>query len=375
MKNITKRLLHGLFKNGIRLKENRKIIIVSPAIKMGGVERSSTTLANYLSKTSNQIIFISIFHQEHFYKLSGSVIFLEPQFNTRRLSLIKTIVWLRYIIKEYEPDVILVYNLFYGAIVALTICGTKIPFFVSDRGSPVYSWPRHINVFNKLAYTIKQPKGLVCQTNEYANKRNSEIVNPKLCTVIPNIVKEVKLYPEIIRKNQILAVGRLNDHLKGFDRLVKAFSLIRNNDWQLVFAGGDEDGTPLKPLAKQLGVLDRIVFLGKVIDIDRVYAEAGIFVIPSRSEGFPNSLCEAMAAGLPCVSYDFIAGPREILTDGLDGLIIENGNIVALAEALDYLISNPEVRKDLGKNAMAIRERLNGERISNDYLSFILDNN
>src|SRR5690606_2343592 len=115
--------------------------------------------------------------------------------------------------------------------------------------------------------------------------------------VIPNALRPVTLYPEIRRKKWILAVGRFGDPLKGFDRLIKAFSKIHAHDWYLVFAGGDRDGEALKTLANELGVLERVLFLGKVIDLDRIYAEAGIFVIPSRSEGFPNALCEALAAG------------------------------------------------------------------------------
>ena len=191
--------------------------------------------------------------------------------------------------------------------------------------------------------------------------------------VIPNALMDIQLYPDNIRKRQILAVGRLNDHLKGFDRLLEAFAKIKDQYWQLVFVGDDKDGCHLKKQALELNVLSRVLFLGKVMDMSMVYAQAGIFVIPSRSEGFPNALCEAMAAGLPCISYDFIAGPRDIITDGHDGLIVENGNSDGMAAAIDYLIENPKERDRLGGNALSIRDRLKLDVIGKDYLTFIMD--
>ena len=74
-------------------------------------------------------------------------------------------------------------------------------------------------------------------------------------------------------------------------------------------------------------MIRRIKFLGKVEEIDKCYAYAGMFVIPSRSEGFPNALAEAMTAGCCCVTFDFVAGPRDIITNNINGIIVENKNM------------------------------------------------
>jgi glycosyltransferase involved in cell wall biosynthesis len=229
----------------------------------------------------------------------------------------------------------------------------------------------HVSLFNKIVYTICTPAGLISQTWLAAEKQQRFFKNRTRIKVIHNGVKKVILYPETKRQKKILAVGRLNDHLKGFDRLIEAFAIIKDQDWQLVFAGPDEKGEHLKNQAYELGVHNRVRFLGQVKDMDRLYAEAGIFVIPSRSEGFPNALCEAMAAGLPSISFDFCAGPRELINSDENGLIVPDGDINSLAGAIDYLISEPKERDRLGNKAMEIRDRLDANKIADQWLAFI----
>lgn len=349
------------------------LVVVGPSIKMGGIERSSSTLANTFTEKGFKITFIALFTQEHFYNLNSNVDFIEPsgRLNSRKLNIFQTQSWIRQLIKSISPDAILVFNYFYGAIVSLAVAGLKIKVFVSDRASPEYKWPWHLYFYSRLVFSFLPPAGLIAQTEVAAAKQRKFFSNRSRIKVIPNPVKEIQLYPNTIREKQILAVGRLTDKLKGFDLLLEAFARIKNKEWVLVFAGGDEGGSNIQDHATSLGIGNRIKFLGKVRDLDPILAQAGIFVIPSRSEGFPNALCEAMAAGLPCMSFDFVAGPREIITHGYDGLIVENGNTDDLARAIDYLTSNQEERQRLGSNAMSIREKLNRVRIADEYLAFI----
>lgn len=343
---------------------------------MGGIERAGVNIANSIAAQGKSVVFISLFRQDHFFQLHPAIQFNEPNgFNKTKLSLGKSVLWLRKTIKQNNPETILVFNYFYGAIVQLAVRGLKVPVIVSDRGSPFYKWPKHVKLFNDVVFSLFPPKGIVAQTQIAAEFKASFYKNRTKIRVIPNALREVQLYPEIQSQKQILAVGRLGDQLKGFDRLIDAFALLTNKEWELIIAGGNEDGDYLKKQATKLNLIHRIRFLGKVKDIDKIYAQAGIFVIPSRSEGFPNALCEAMAAGLPCISFDFIAGPRDIINDGQNGIIIENGNIEALAAAIDYLIENPSVREKLAIKAMNIREWLKLEMIGKEYLDFILSEN
>lgn len=340
---------------------------------MGGIERASVNIANIIASFGHDVIYIALFRQNHFFDLEKSINFIEPSgFNKKSLNLVRSLFWVRKTVMRQKPDAVLVFNYFYGAIACLALIHTHNRVFVSNRASPIYNWPKHIALFNYSVYSLTAPTGMIAQTKLAAKHNKIFFGDRTQIKIIPNALRKVQLFPEVERKKQILAIGRLNDKLKGFDRLIDAFARIKNQEWILVFAGGDEEGIELKSQAKSYGVLDRIVFLGKVKDIDRVYAEAGIFVIPSRSEGFPNALCEAMAAGLPCISFDFIAGPKDIITNGYDGILVENNNIELLAEAIELLIEDESERLRLGENAMKIRERLDEMKIGQLYLNFIL---
>ena len=352
-------------------KQANKILIIAPCLAMGGIERASSNTANGLSELGAKVYFLSLFKKEAFFKLNEGIEIIEPQgFNKTKLSLFKSILWIRKEIKRVNPEHILVFNKFYGAITALALLGTKYPYFLSERSSPLFVWRQPMRAINKFAFSIKPPKGVIAQTNiaaEYQRKyfKKTEVI------VIPNSVREVQLFPEIKREKVILAVGRLNDYLKGFDLLIESFAKLKNQDWELHIAGGDEEGEALKEQAERLGVINRIKFLGKVKEIDKCYAYAGMFVIPSRSEGFPNALAEAMTAGCCCIAFDFTAGPRDIIVDGISGLIVENGNTTEMAKAIDYLIAHPEKRMQLSKEAIKIREKLNENLIANKIKYFL----
>lgn len=343
---------------------------------MGGIERSSSNLANYLYLEGFNVLFLAIFKHPKFLPLIEGIEFDEPEdgTNIHNLSFWRTIKRLRSKIKAFDPEVVLVYNQFYAAISLISLTGLKYKIFTSDRASPSRKWPFSQRLLIKTAFCINPPMGIIAQTTVAACNQAKKVHKKTRIEVIPNILREVKTYPEIKRKHWVLGVGRFNDHAKGFDRLIEGFAMANPKDWKLVFAGGDEQGIELKQLAQKLGVLEKIIFLGKVVDIDKVYAQAGMFVIPSRREGFPNALCEAMAAGLPCISFDFIAGPQDLIDDGINGIIVENGNIKALADAIINLTNDADKRRELGDKAKNITNRLNKNIIGAKVIDFLFDN-
>ena len=344
---------------------------------MGGVERASTNTANGLIQIvkNESVFFLSIFKKSWFFDLNENVSCIEPKgFNIKSLHLWKTLFYIRNNVlklkKNHLKVKILCFGRFYGALTCIALLGVKVEIFISDRNSPLFQWKFPFNAINKIAYTLNPPKGVIAQTQIAADYQKKYFFKSKV-VVIPNSVREVQLFPEIKREKVILAVGRLNDYLKGFDLLIESFAKLKNQDWELHIAGGDEEGEVLKEQAERLGVINRIKFLGKVKEIDKCYAYAGMFVIPSRSEGFPNALAEAMGAGCSCIAFDFTAGPRDIIVDGISGLIVENGNTTEMAKAIDYLIAHPEKRMQLSKEAIKIREKLNENLIAEKIKRFI----
>lgn len=346
------------------------IVIIGPNIGMGGVERASCNLSNALVDAGHEVTYLALIPEKPFFELKAK--YIEPNgFNEKKMLLLPTLQYIRSEIKVINPDTIICFTKFYAAVANLALLYTKHKIIVTERSSPFYVWPKKVETFCKFSFTIKKPKGVISQTS-IASKYHQKYYGETEYTVIPNAVREIKKYPEIKRENIVLTVGRFHDACKGFDLLVQAFNLLRNDDWKLVFAGGtQEEGQYLLDLASE-STKKRIEFLGAVKDIDSLYAKAGIFVIPSRSEGFPNALAEAMCAGCCCVSFDFTAGPRDLIEHGINGVIVEAENIKALASTMDELILDNLKREEYGMEATKTAERLSEKSISNKILEFIL---
>lgn len=356
------------------MKKELKICIVGPALTMGGMERASLNLSIMLHERGFQINHFTILKQKHFFELPIDINLIEPiDFNIKSLSIIKTILWIRKETEIIRPDCIIVFNKFYAALVSIALLFTKNKIIISERSSPLYNWPLKFKIINKISFTLKPPAGIICQTNIAAEYQKKYYNNKSKLKTIPNILRDVKIFPEIKREKYILGVGRLDENLKGIDRLIESFAKIRNKEWKLVLAGNDEKAKFLKELTDQLNISNRVSFLGPIKNIDEQYAKAGIFVIPSRSEGFPNALVEAMAAGLPCISFDFVAGPRDIIENNVNGIIVENNNLEKMTEAIDNLIEDEQKRNELSKKAMEIKDKLSANSIQQSYLDFIND--
>ena len=175
-------------------------------------------------------------------------------------------------------------------------------------------------------------------------------------------------------KNRIVTVGRLSKE-KGHRFLIEAFAKVKDLSWDLSIVGDGKEMEALKDLANKLGISDRIIFHGHQKDFSLQLSEAQIFVLPSLAEGFPNALIEAMSLPLACISSNCIAGPNEIIQDGVNGLLVEPGNAESLTSALNKLIENQDFRKQLALEAYKVRETLAFDKIANQYLDFIFSIN
>ena len=182
--------------------------------------------------------------------------------------------------------------------------------------------------------------------------------------VIPNAVAAPAdpLPPPAQRTACILGVGRLSPE-KGFDLLIQAFARISPwyPEWRLLILGEGPQRAALADLAAALAVGDRVQLAGWTPRPEAAMLAAGVFVLPSRYEGFPNALLEAMACGLPCLATACDSGPAEILRDGVDGLLVPPGDVEALAEALRQLIADDARRARLGSRAVEVTARFSRE--------------
>ena len=160
-------------------------------------------------------------------------------------------------------------------------------------------------------------------------------------------------------KRVILASGRLHKY-KQFDLLLRAFSQIKDKytNWDLVILGEGEERDNLSRIVIDVNISDRAYFPGSVGNISEWYERADLFVLSSLMEGFPNVLLEAMAYGLPCISFDCDTGPRDMIQDGFNGILVNpKEKELGLSNAIKKMISNRKLRSEIAHNAIAIRDK------------------
>lgn len=175
--------------------------------------------------------------------------------------------------------------------------------------------------------------------------------------VIPNAAMHIGNKYSDSTAHRIIAVGRL-DYQKGFDRLIEAWALIQKHkkykDWNLDIFGQGEWHDMLQQMIERHGLQDNTHINRPTRDIGTEYAKSSLLVMSSNYEGFPMVMIEAMACGLPVVSFDFKCGPKDIIKDGINGLLVPNGNIDALAQAMIKIMDNDTYRKELSLNARQV---------------------
>lgn len=183
--------------------------------------------------------------------------------------------------------------------------------------------------------------------------------------VIPNAALQI---PDVVHdpdSRRVIAVGRL-DYQKGFDRLLDAWALLPEDlhrTWRLDIFGQGEWETMLKERIGRLGIADSARINAPTSDIFQEYAASAFLVMSSHYEGFPMVLIEAMACGLPGVCFGFKCGPRDILRDGKNGRIVPEGNVPALAKAMEELMRDDEMRKRMGEAAREVTQTYSEQNV------------
>lgn len=345
-----------------------KIVIINNGLAGGGIERASTSMANQFAKWKHEVYIVALYKSKHFLPLEPAIQFIEPQkwSDGNRSYVLYMMKYVRKCIKQIAPDTILAYNEWTNPYVLLALHGLKYPIYVSDRMSPLMPVPLLTRILKRIFY--KKASGIIAQT-QFAKKIISSNNNVKRIRVIPNPVNVINVIP-CPKKNIIVTVGRLTKE-KGHKYLIEAFAKIKHSNWQLSIVGDGNQKNSLQELAKKLGIDDRIIFHGHLLNFVKQLSEARIFVLPSLSEGFPNAVIEAMSVPLPCIATRCTQAMDELIEDGINGILIKKEDSDILAMAIDQLIDDDKLQEKLAQNAYKVRETLSFEKIAKEYLDYI----
>ncbi len=265
------------------------------------------------------------------------------------VSNIKRIRKLRKKLKVLNAPVVLSFLASTNILTVLATFRMKIKVIISERNDParqsfgkIWDWLREKTYRFADIVTVNSKTALQTLEKFVSNEKCKLVNNP----VFPNTESPLKL-----NAPSLLAVGRLH-HQKAYDVLLEAFAIfVKNNpDWQLIILGEGPIEAVLKTQAKALGIGERVKWMGYV-DPFPYYKSADVFVMPSRYEGMPNALLEAMSCEMPVILSDALEGPLEFITHNQNALVFPSENVSALADVLDRFANDLPLRESLSYNA------------------------
>ncbi len=322
------------------------ITLVIGTMQAGGAEKVLSLLANHWVKKKFNITLLTFDHStaKSYYRLNRSInlINLDLMGNTKSpIAMYK----LRKALIKSQPDVVLSFLADTNVRVLFAATGLPFPIIVCDRSNPQRE---NISPLTKGLRNLFYPFAdkVIVQTQEakalYANHLQDAI------NVIPNPVENYSKYRKKSETKKIVTAGRLHVS-KAYDVLIPAFAKVtaKHPDWQLLIWGKGPEFDALQKISNDHGMQEAIVFKGLSPKPGEWMKTGDIFVLSSRWEGFPNVLAEAMLAGMPVISTDCACGPKEMITDGKNGLLTRCEDEQSLADAMIHLIEDKGLQRKI----------------------------
>ena len=382
-----------------------RITLVIGTLSGGGAERVVTTMANHWVQRRRQVTILTT----HFagesacYGLDPNVTHLDlstPRFDTLPTDLnvvaplvrliaacspsenavlrskVTHLLKLRGAILFTRPDLVISYMDRTNIGVLLAIHGLGLPVIVSEQADPSQNflgegWERlRRRLYPQASYVTVLTDESLDYFSTVTGMRGRVIPN----VLSPSVFMSSGEVPRQKNGKTLMAMGRLG-HEKGFDLLLNAFALVaeRHSDWTLEILGEGPVRPYLESCVQKRGLRERVQMPGFTHRPFDAMRRADLFVLSSLDEGFGNVLIEAMACGLAVVSFDCPSGPRHIIRDGVDGVLVPPRDTEAMAAALDRLMGDEAERKRLASKAPEVVERFGVEKVMSMWEELVLD--
>jgi glycosyltransferase involved in cell wall biosynthesis len=366
-------------KPGLQVKP--RLFFIIPSLSGGGAERVLISLANYFNKLNFQSVIVSLNQHTPAYAIDKGVKVVHV-LNRKRHDLVyrfyaffKTFYALIKLLRAEKPVCTISFITSANIWAGIACNFTNTPYIVSERTSPNRSLNKFGYLHKKLAALIYTKSASVVVSAKgvgdclLATKGFTHLNN------IDRIMNAVTTFDSMtsgrvhVRK-YILGVGRLA-FVKGFDILVAAFGLANLEDTDLLIIGEGEERADLLCQIHRLGLQEKVILPGSKTNLQDYYSQAEMFVLPSRNEGYPNALVEAMSLGCPCIAVNCDFGPSEIIRDGDNGILIENESIIALGNAIVSLNNDEDLKKRIGTAARNICDSNSAVKILGEWATLV----
>lgn len=331
----------------------------------GGVERAIITVMNDMAARGHDVELFTWDPADAtaFYPMSPNILWHrlnlgDPRAIASQSLRLRRALAVRSLVSRSSPQAIICFQ--DGPFLALRTytAGMRIPVIAAERNAPTrfefttasrQRWLMY-NSFRFAARIVVQCASYRQLYPAFLQKKIIVIPNP----VFPAAAEAVPDRAENGRY-RLLSVGRLS-YQKNYPVLIEAFASLATEfpEWDLSIVGEGEDRDKLEKLIAERGLTARVFMRGVTTSVSRHYVKAHLFCLPSRWEGFPNAMAEALACGLPCVGFAECSGVRDLIVDSENGLLARgNGHSLALASSLKTLMTSAEARRRMGKRAVA----------------------
>jgi glycosyltransferase involved in cell wall biosynthesis len=362
--------------------DKKKLCLLIHSLQAGGMERVMSELARYFCQKEGIEVHIVLYGRrpEIFYNIPNNLVVHRPDFEFnnkfRRIATIRRLLFLRKTVCSIKPDSLLSFGEYWNSFVLLALLGLPYPVFISDRCSPKKKFGTLHTLLRRILYP--RAKGVIAQTEKAKKLYTSQFKHNNIYVIGNPIRQPVAKSSGIERENIVLTVGRLIQS-KHHDKLIELFAGLSFPGWKLVIVGDDAlkqcNSIKLKELVQKLNAEDRVILTGKQTDVESYYLRSKIFAFTSSSEGFPNVIGEAMSAGIPVIAFDCVAGPSEMIEDGVTGYLISLFDYDTFKERLISLMLDEHLRQALGFNSQKKIAEFSSEIIGEKYFkSCVLDN-
>lgn len=342
-----------------------KIFFIIPSLEnCGGTERVTTSLANHLSHYYP----ITILSKNP--SINKNAYLLDESINDIKFTggTVRFVTQCKRYIAQSKPDIIIIHTMSKLTPVLL-LAGIKadnvwsLEHISFDFHSYLFKYLRH-KLYKKLDKVI---------TLTHEDTKNYTFITDKVSVIANSNHLPIRQTVNSLDSKIVVSIGRLT-YQKGYDLLIEAWSLIekKHPDWSLHIYGEGEDKAKLEDLIIRFN-LQNITLKGTTNDVQSLYDSASIYVMSSRFEGFGMVLIEAQSRGLPIVSFDCPSGPAEIISDNIDGYLVENGNTEMLADRISHLIENEPIRRKFSDNVLLSAKRFEPEKIISQWITLIED--
>lgn len=352
---------------------NKNIVLVINSLNKGGASKILSWLANQLQKdfTNINIIVFDDSINQHFIDENIKIFNLSMYNKIRLLWRLDLIRLLRDKILDISPDLVISFVSDVNVTLALALSKTHIPFIIAERGNPYnlnFFWKLLTKVYyRKATFRVYQTLKVSSYYEGRDTSKSDVIINPYLNE------RKINSYNDRNVKNWITSTGRFEKG-KRFHILIKAFSRVSKKypEFQLILLGDGSEKKKYIKLIKKLELENKVLLPGYLNDVENILFKTMIFAFPSKSEGIPNSVIEAMGIGIPVIFSDMKSGASEMLSQkGKRAYFIKKSTVNGFEKGIIQLIKNKDLRESISTHASAVRVEMSPKIIYRHWISVI----